>query len=48
VKIEPPRSTPGDFIVFEAQMDLFIGLTACSHEETNGGACKEIHFKIEE
>ena len=46
IRIEPPRSRPGDWIVLRAEMDLFVGLTACSHEETNNGSCKPIHFEI--
>lgn len=44
--IKKPLSKPGDHVVFEACMDLIVGLTACSHEETNAGACKEIQFEI--
>ncbi len=46
ITILPPTSTAGDFILFRAEMDLFVGLTACSHEETNNGTCKPIHFEI--
>lgn len=44
--IEKPRSRAGDSIVFRASMDLVVGLTACSHEETNGGRCKRIEYSI--
>ena len=46
IKIEPPTSKPGDFIVFKAHCDLLVSLTACSHEETNGGTLKPIDFEI--
>ena len=46
IKIEKPVSKAGDFIVFEAHTDLLVGLTACSHEETNAGKLKPIDFEI--
>ncbi len=44
--IDPPRSKPGDRFVVEAQMDLFVALTACSAEKSNGGICKPIDYAI--
>jgi uncharacterized protein YcgI (DUF1989 family) len=35
LRVEPPLSKAGDRIVFEAQMDLIIGLTACSAIQSN-------------
>ena len=46
IHIEPPPSRAGQSIVFEAEMDLLVGLTACSHEETNAGRCKPIAYEI--
>lgn len=46
LKIEAPISRPGDSITFEAQQNLIVGLTACSHEETNAGSCKPILWQI--
>lgn len=46
--ILPPQSQKGDTIVFLAKMDLIIGLTACSDEQTNHGTLKSIGFEIEE
>lgn len=46
LSIRPPLSKAGDSILFEACMDLIVGLTACSHEQTNAGVCKEIHFEV--
>jgi uncharacterized protein YcgI (DUF1989 family) len=46
LKIEQPLSRPGDSITFEAYQDLIVGLTACSHEETNAGFCKPIFWQI--
>ena len=46
LSILPPASRPGDFLVLEACMDLIVGLTACAHEETNGGASKPITYEL--
>lgn len=43
----PPSSRPGDRIVLRAEMDLHVGLTACSAEKSNGGICKPIDFYIQ-
>ncbi|MGH6729898.1 MAG: DUF1989 domain-containing protein, partial [Sphingomicrobium sp.] len=47
LKVLPPLSKAGDRIVFEAKMDLVIGLTACSAPDSNGGAFKPIHWTVE-
>lgn len=47
LKVLPPLSKAGDKIVFEAHMDLIIGLTACSALDSNGGAFKPIHWTID-
>ena len=44
--VEPPLSKAGDFTVFEAAMDLIIGLTACSALQSNNHAFKPIHYEI--
>ncbi len=46
VKILPPLSKPGAYVEFRAEMDLIVGLTACSHPESNAGVCKPIDFQI--
>jgi len=46
IKVLAPLSKPNDFIVFEAKMDLLVGLTACSDEGSNNGSCKEIEYEI--
>lgn len=46
IRVEPPLSQAGDFIVFEARMDLIIGLTACSAAQSNNHSFKPIHFEI--
>jgi uncharacterized protein YcgI (DUF1989 family) len=47
LRVEPPLSKAGDRIVFEAQMDLVIGLTACSALQSNGGSFKPIHWQVD-
>jgi uncharacterized protein YcgI (DUF1989 family) len=44
--IGPPRSRPGDFIDLRAEMDLFVGVTACSAELSNNGTFKPIDVEI--
>lgn len=44
--VEPPLSKAGDFTVFEAAMDLIIGLTACSALQSNNHSFKPIHYEI--
>ncbi|MFB9056433.1 DUF1989 domain-containing protein [Mariniflexile ostreae] len=48
LSVLPPTSKGGDYIKFEAQMDLLVALTACSAEDSNGGRFKPIHYIIEE
>ena len=47
LRVEAPLSKAGDRIVFEAEMDLVIGLTACSALQSNNGAFKPIHWQID-
>ena len=44
--IGPPRSRPGDAIVLRAEMDLIVGLTACSAEMSNNYSFKPIDYEI--
>jgi uncharacterized protein YcgI (DUF1989 family) len=46
IRVEPPLSRAGDYIVFEAQMDMLIGLTACSAGQSNNFAYKPIHYEV--
>lgn len=46
LRVEPPLSKAGDYVVFEAKIDLIIGLTACSAEQSNNYAFKPIHYEI--
>ncbi|MET3827309.1 uncharacterized protein YcgI (DUF1989 family) [Sphingomonas sp. PvP055] len=43
----PPISKAGDQIVLRAEMDLIIGLTACSAPASNGGSFKPIHYRVD-
>lgn len=44
--IDPPTSVAGDRFVLRAEMDLHVGLTACSAEKSNGGVCKPIDYTV--
>ncbi len=46
LSVDPPLSKAGDHILFEAQMDLVVALTACSAEDSNNGSFKPIHYEI--
>jgi uncharacterized protein YcgI (DUF1989 family) len=46
LKVQPPLSRAGDFIVLEAQEDLIIGMTACSALQSNNYAFKPIEYEI--
>lgn len=46
LKVLPPLSKAGDRIVFEAAMDLVIGLTACSAPDSNAGSFKPIAWDV--
>ena len=47
LRVDPPLSKPGDHIIFEARMDLVIGLTACSALQSNNGAFRPIHWRVD-
>ena len=46
IAVLPPKSTASDFIIIEAQMDLIIGMTACSAEMSNNYSFKPIGYEI--
>ena len=48
VTVDPPTSKAGDFIRLRADMDLIVGLTACSAYSSNGGSFKPIQYEISE
>lgn len=44
--IRPSEAKVNDEIVFVAEMDLLVGLTACAHLQTNGGSLRPIKWEI--
>ena len=46
IKVLPPLSKAGDSIVFKAEMDLIIGMTACSAGQSNNFRYKPIDYEI--
>lgn len=44
--VEPPISVAGDHIDFIAEMDLVVGITACSAGKSNGGTYKPIQYRV--
>ena len=44
--IAPPASAAGDAIELTAELDMIVGLTACSSEVTNAGSLKPIDFEV--
>ncbi len=46
LRIDPPPSKAGDYIVFRAEMDLILGITACSAEMSNNYSFKPIDVEI--
>lgn len=46
ISVQPPLSRAGERIVFRAEMDLIIGLTACSALQSNNGSFKPIEYMV--
>jgi uncharacterized protein YcgI (DUF1989 family) len=46
IEVLPPKSKAGDHVVIEAEMDLIIGMTACSAGKSNNFAFKPISYQI--
>lgn len=46
LSVDAPLSEAGDYVIFQAQMDLIVALTACSAEDSNNGSFKPIHYEI--
>ena len=46
IAVLPPLSKAGDYIVFAAEMDLTIALTACSAPQSNAGSFKPIDYEV--
>ncbi len=45
--VAAPLSRPGDHIVFEAEQDLIVALTACSAPQSNNHSFKPIQYEID-
>jgi uncharacterized protein len=46
LRIDPPPSRAGDFLLLRAEMDLIVGATACSAEMSNNYSFKPIDVEI--
>lgn len=46
LRILPPRSRAGDHIMLRAEVDLIVGVTACSAELSNNGRFKPIDVRL--
>ena len=46
LRIDPPPSRPGDYILLRAEMDLVVGVTACSAEKSNNYSFKPIDVEL--
>lgn len=46
LSVDPPLSKAGDYVLFEAEIDLIVALTACSAEDSNNGSFKPINYEI--
>lgn len=46
INVLSPKSKAGDYIIFEAKMDLIVGLTACSAGQSNNFSFKPIGYGI--
>jgi uncharacterized protein YcgI (DUF1989 family) len=44
--IGPPPSKAGDHVILRARMDLIVGVTACSAENSNNGSFKPIDIEV--
>lgn len=44
--ILPPRSKRGDYILLRAEIDMIVGVTACSAELSNNGRFKPIDIEV--
>lgn len=46
ISVKAPLSKAGDYIIFEAINDIYVGLTACSALQSNNGSFKPIGFEV--
>jgi len=47
IDVLPPKSRAGDHLLIQAEMDLVVGMTACSAEMSNNYSFKPIGYDIE-
>lgn len=47
IDVLPPKSKAGDYVIIEAEMDLIIGMTACSAGKSNNFTFKPIGYQIQ-
>lgn len=46
LSVDPPLSKAGDYVILKAEMDLIVGLTACSAEQSNNYSFKPIDYEV--
>jgi uncharacterized protein YcgI (DUF1989 family) len=46
LQILPPTSKAGDYLLLRAEMDMIVGVTACSAEMSNNGSFKPIDVEL--
>lgn len=46
ISVLPPKSKAGDYLVLEAEMNLIVGMTACSAEMSNNYSFKPIGYQL--
>ena len=46
VRVDAPKSRPGDYVELRADMDMVCALTSCSAEKSNNGSFKPIDYEI--
>ena len=46
IAVLPPKSKAGDYIIIQAEMDLLVGMTACSAGMSNNYSFKPIGYEI--
>ncbi|EMR04311.1 DUF1989 domain-containing protein [Cesiribacter andamanensis] len=46
LSVDTPASKAGDYVLFRAEMDLVVGLTACAAAQYNNGTLKHIEYEI--
>ena len=47
IKVLPPVSKSGDYVILQARMDLIVGMTSCSAGMSNNFSYKPIGYRIE-